>query len=60
MKYLIFDQMTYLEQIYTRLLDHVDNLCWQYDNELYYLSNFQIRNILIILIFGYLIFSDSK
>ena len=52
--------MTYLEQIYTRLLDHVDNLCWQYDNELYYLSNFQIRNILIILIFGYFIFSDSK
>ena len=52
--------MTYLEQVYTRLLDHVDNLCWQYDNELYCLSNFQIRNILIILIFGYLIFSDSK
>ena len=32
LKYLIIDQMFYLEQMYTRLLNHVDNHCWEFTN----------------------------
>ena len=34
MKYVIIDQIISLEQIHTRLLNHVDNHCWQCYNEL--------------------------
>ena len=33
-KYLIIDEAIYSEQIYTRLLNHVDNHYWQYYNGL--------------------------
>ena len=34
MKYFVADQMIYLEEMYTRLLKHVDIYYWQYYKDL--------------------------
>ena len=64
MKYLgnklIIDQRIYLKQIYTRLLNRVDNHCWQYYNELILLQWFLNDEHICNFTFSYLTFSAFK
>ena len=56
----IIDPMTYLEQIYTRLLNLVDNYYWQYYIGLILLQWFLDEVYFHIFILYYLIFGASK
>ena len=58
-EYLAIDQTIYLEQMYARLLNCVDNPCWQHYNGLILLQWLLMGHISTIFIFSYFTLSAS-